>query len=269
MKTLNKIVLTLLAILLIAPICVNAKDDKKKKKEKKAYEWKMPEELSGNETIDTYLLTCDTLWTKVQSYAEGMTTYIYKTDTLRNVNGADYVMAHMENAEGQYLTKAATNWQFVEAITIGAEIVLDATNIGLQTASATMALPELGLKALSYGKYVKAGPKIIEKAGTEIKELATLRRVQYQGWKEMKTNAIDPATLNIWNEEQLENLKKCCFIKKLDTTTERELTAEEAAAQEALLGALTIEPAAEIEGQILDQDISDEELDKLLESEGV
>ena len=45
-----------------------------------------------------------------------MNTYTFKTDTLRDVNGADYVMAHMEDASGAYLTRGAVTWQLVNAI---------------------------------------------------------------------------------------------------------------------------------------------------------
>lgn len=266
MKTLSKVMIALMAMLMMVPMGVTAQKKEKKKKEKKAYEWKMPEQLSGDATIDEYLLSCDTLWNKVQSYTENMTTYIYKVDTLWNVNGAHYIMAHMETTGGQYLTRSAANWQLVEAITTGAEIVLDATNIGLQTASATMSLPNLGLKALSYAKYVKAGPNIIAKAGKEIKELASFRRSQWQSWKAMKTDAVDASTLGLWNEEQLKALEKCCFIKKLDTTTARELTPEELAAQEQLTGGLNITVAPEVEGQTLDNEPDD--LDALMEAEG-
>ena len=58
----------------------------------------------------------------------------------------------------------------------------------------------------------------------------------------------------------------CCFIKKLDTTTARELTPEELAAQEQLTGALNITVAPEVEGQTLDNE--PEDLDALMEAEG-
>ena len=266
MRTLSKVMIAVMAMLMMVPMGVSAQKKEKKKKEKKAYEWKMPEELSGDATVDAYLLACDTLWNKVQTYTENMTTYIYKVDTLWNVNGAHYVMAHMETSDGQYMTKSAANWQLVEAVMTGTNIVLDATNIGLQTANATMALPNLKLKALSYAKYVKAGPNIIAKATKEVKELASFRRSQWQSWKAMKTDAIDASTLGLWNEEQLKALEKCCFIKKLDTTTARELTPEELAAQEQLTGALNITVAPEEEGKTLDNEPDD--LDALMEAEG-
>ena len=251
MKNLSKVLIAVLAILLIAPVEMNAA---KKKKEKKPFTWELPNPLSGNADIDEYLLACDTLWNDIQKYSESMTTYTYKEDTLRNVNGADYVMAHMENATGEYLTRGAVAWQLVEAVTTGAEIVLDATNIGLQTAVATMALPELGMKAFTFGKYLKAGPKIIAMGGKEIKELATIRRAQLQSWKATKKDAVDAKDLGVWNEEQLKSLAKCCFIKKLDTNTTRELTETEKLEQEKLIGGLNITVEPEVLGQTLDDE---------------
>lgn len=265
MKTLSKVMVAMLAILILAPMNAEASKKEKKKKEKKKYEWVMPE-LSGNADFDLYLLTCDTVWNDVQKVAESMNTYTFKTDTLRDVNGADYVMAHMEDASGAYLTRGAVTWQLVNAIMQGTNIVLDIANIGVLTASATTALPDMGLQALSYGKYLKSGPKVIELCGAEIKQITAVRRQQYQQWKAMKEGAIDPATLGIWNEEQLKSLSKCCFITKLDKSVGRELTPEEVAAQEALMGGLNIAVAPEVEGETLDAE--PEDLDALMEAEG-
>lgn len=266
MKTLTKVMVAMLAVIMMLPVSADAQKKNDKKKEKKKFEWVMPE-LTGNDSFDQYLLSCDTIWNKTKVVAENMHTYTFKTDTLRGINGADYVMAHMEDASGAYLTRGAVTWQLIEAIKEGAGIVLDIANIGVLTAAATTALPGLGIKALSYGKYLKSGPKIMQGCGSEIKEIAAVRRQQYQQWKAMKEGAIDASTLGIWNEEQLKSLSKCCFITKLDTTTSRELTPEEVAAQEALMGGLNISVAPEVLGQTLDAE--PEDLDALMEAEGV
>lgn len=244
----TKVLVALLAILVMAPMAVEAK---KEKKAKKKYEWKMPEQLSGNETIDSYLLSCDTLWNDIQKYNENMTTYIFKTDTF-SVNGDLYVMSHMENASGEYLTRAAANWQLVEAVTLGIGIVADGVSIGAQTVSATAALPELGLGALSYAKYVKAGPNIIALAGKEIKELAALRRSQWQQWKSMKDGALDASSLGIWTEEQAKTYEKCCFIKKYEGDTAL-ISEEVAKARAEQLAAQELTIAPEDEAQKLEE----------------
>jgi len=229
MRKLTKTLIAILAVLVMAPMGAEAKKEKKRK-ERKEYEWKMPDKLSGNAVVDEYLLSCDTLWNDIQKYNESMTTYEFKSDTFA-VNGDIYIMSHMENAQGQYLTRAAANWQLFEAVTLGVSIVADGVLIGLQTANATLELPNLGLGALSYARYVKAGPNIIRLAGEEIKELASIRRGHWQQWKAMKEGAIDAKSLGIWTPEQAEVLQKSCFIKKYEGDTA--LISEEVTKQKA------------------------------------
>lgn len=232
MKRLTKALIALLAILIAAPMAVEAKNEKKK------FEWQLPAELSGNETFDSYLRSCDTLWNDIQKYNESMTTYIFKTDTF-SVNGQVYVMSHMENASGEYLTKAAANWQLVQAVTLGLSIVADGVSIGEKTVDAAKSMKKMGfLDALAWASYMKAGPTIIAMAGNEIKELAAIRRSQWQQWKAMKEGALDATSLGIWTPEQAKVLESCCFIKKYEGDTAliseevAKLRAEQLAAQE-------------------------------------
>lgn len=274
MEKLMKILVMLMAFFMVMPQSVSAQ--KKEKKEKKKFEWVMPD-LSGNETIDSYLLACDSLWTKVQNYAENMTTYVFKTDSIYSKQtGKWYIESHMENAEGKYLTRAASNWQLVEAIVSGTNVALEGVQIGAQTVSATTELPKLGLKALSYAKYVKVGPNIIGKATNEIKELATLRRSQWQQWKEMKNNAIDPETLGIWDEEALTIKRKCCFIKEIDdkdpaylilTEKYEQMTEEEkdALAENQANKMKDVSILPEEEGKTIEGEINDESFEKAME----
>ena len=184
-----------------------------KKKEKKKYEWKWDGKLSGNETVDQYLLSCDTLWTKIQNYREQIDQFDYKEDTLRFINGADttiYLAVHLENKEGQLFSKGVANWQLAQSIMSGVNIVLESTQIGLQTASATLALPNLGLGAISFAKYVKAGPNIIAIGMKEIKEIVQQRKYQWGQWKQAKEGA----------KISIDNLNKCFFIKKIEPQSE-------------------------------------------------
>ena len=72
----------------------------KKKKEKKAYEWKWDGELSGNETVDGYLLSCDTLWTEIQSYRKDIDQFDYVEDTL-TIHDKTYLVVHLERHLGK------------------------------------------------------------------------------------------------------------------------------------------------------------------------
>lgn len=132
--------------MLVAVPSVYAKD-KKEKKEKKEFEWTWDRTLSGNESMDGYLLAVDSIWYKMQDLKSMVETYTYKEDTIC-VNGKYYLAAHMEDAEGQYVTRGTVNWQLFNTIMLSTNIVLDATNVGLQTATASLALPSLGLKSL-------------------------------------------------------------------------------------------------------------------------
>ena len=98
MKTKNVIWMMLIVLLgcsFLVPDSVQAK-----KKEKKKYEWKWDGKLSGNETIDQYLLSCDTLWTKIQNYREQIDQFDYKEVELLFPNVKDtsyYFMVYLEN----------------------------------------------------------------------------------------------------------------------------------------------------------------------------
>lgn len=215
MKKLNCMLAVLLAVLVMVPTSMNAQDNKKKKKAKKEFVWDWDHVKSGNKDVDEYLMACDTLWNDITQYQENITAYEYKEDTLK-WGDKYYIMAWMQTKDNALLTKGAANWQLVESITSGISIVTNSVQIAAQTATATMSLPSLGLKALSYGKYVKAGPMIIGKAGKEIKEIVLLRKEQMNKWKAMRQDAIDPATVfTDMDPALLDKLSKSYFIKEL------------------------------------------------------
>lgn len=215
MKKFNYLLAVLLAVLVVIPTSMNAQGNKKKKKAKKEFVWDWDHKKSGNEDVDAYLMACDTLWNNITQYQENITAYEFKEDTFK-LGDKYYVQAWMQTKDNALLTKAAANWQLVESVTSGISIVANSVQIAAQTASATMALPSLGLKAFSYGKYVKAGPVIIGKAGKEIKEIVVLRKEQMNKWKAIRKDAIDPTTLFPDMDPTLLNkLSKSYFIKEL------------------------------------------------------
>ena len=63
--------------------------------------------------------------------------------------------------------------------------------MGVYTAAATAALPSLGLKSLSYGKYLKAGPNSIAAGGKEMKRIYTTARKQATQIKDLKAGIVD------------------------------------------------------------------------------
>ena len=187
------------------------------KKEKKGLKWEWDGTKSGNKTIDDYLVQIDTLYNKVQEYQKSIDSYVMKDTTLQ-LNGKWYQIAWMEDSQGQILTRATVNWQCVQAYTLGANIILDMTNAGLGSATASLALPELGLKALKFGKYVKGGPAVISEGTKAIKAVRGKWIANSRQWKAMKDGAIeDPSTIGYegFSTNFIEKLNKCFYIKEV------------------------------------------------------
>lgn len=205
-----------ICVMMALPTVSLAKDNK----EKKPFQWTWDKKLSGEKNVDEYLLSVDSIWDKMQNLAGMLETYTYKEDTI-SINGKYYLAAHMEDSKGNYVTRATVNWQFVESITLSFDIVTRATIVGLQTATATMSLPSLGMKALSYAKYVKAGPKILGLAGTGIKDIWTKRKQQASRWSGMKKSAVDMSTLGITlTDKQKETYNKSMYLIEINDASE-------------------------------------------------
>lgn len=195
---------SLLAVAMILALPQSSWADKKekKKKEKKPYEWVMPE-LSGNENIDKYLLACDTMFNEVKSYKESITFYEVKKIQITDANGT-VVTDENGNPKEVYAVVDENNTirgagqalaQYVQMTLAGTNLILSMANIGLLTTSATMSLPSLGLGALSYGKYIKAGPKLIGMASSEIKGIVKDCRAQARNIKAYKKNFSEKGEL--------------------------------------------------------------------------
>lgn len=215
--TICKFAMLLLAMLVAMPSEINAA---KEKKEKKPYEWNWDKKLSGNKGVDDYLLAVDSIWYKMKDLNMAMDRYEYKEDTIM-VNGKIYVAGHMEDSEGNYVTRGTVNWQFAQTTTLSADIVLEATQIALQTATATMSLPSLGMGALTYGKYVKAGPKVLGMATTGIKDIWHVAVAQAKRWNKMKKESVNPTA--VWEnltDKQKELCNKCIYIREVNDPEE-------------------------------------------------
>lgn len=187
------------------------------KKEKKGLKWEWDGTKSGNATIDQYLLQIDNLYNKVQEYQNSIDSYVLN-DTILPLNGKWYQIAWMEDSQGRILTRATVNWQCVQAYSVGANIILDMTNAGLGSATAALALPELGLKALKFGKYVKGGPAVISEGTKAIKAVRGKWIANSRKWKSMQDGAIkDPKTIGYdgFSDSFIQKLNKCFYIKEI------------------------------------------------------
>lgn len=183
----------------------------------KEIKWDWDGKTSGNEKIDNYLVNIDTLYNKMQAYKESMSSFEMKDDTLF-VNGKIYVMTHMESITGDLVSRSRVNWQCAQAGLEGGLIILDMTNASLSSASAVLELPNLGLKALKFAKYVKGGPAIISEGIKTIKSIRGQYMSNSRKWKSMKDGAIeDPSTIGYdgFTPEIVKKLNKCYYIKEV------------------------------------------------------
>jgi hypothetical protein len=173
----------------------------------------------------------DTLWNNIKEYQQLYETFTYKIDTLM-INGTPYLMAYMEDKDGNMATINRVNWQIYNCVLAGTNIVLDATNASLLTASATLALASMDfITAAAYAKYIKGGPMVIDKGMKEMKKMNEANKANKASWKAMKNGAIDPATLGIFSEEAVKKMKKCCRIKPIIETDPEYATVMEVSRQ--------------------------------------
>lgn len=199
MKKIISIILCALALGIVMPQAVMAekkeKKEKKDKKKKKAYVWEMPE-LTGNKEFDEYLLKCDTLNTRIRSYCDAITFY-----QMRPIVVTDNGQADGQEIDRQWCmvdtttnTLRSSNLAFsqnLQLILSYPSIALDMTGLAVYTASATTALPGLGLKSISYAKYLKAGPNIVADGGKEMKKIYKAARAQAKQIKDLKAGKVD------------------------------------------------------------------------------
>lgn len=216
----RKFVILALAMCTLS-ITVNAqKKEKKEKKPKteKTYEWNWDGTKSGNQQVDDYLVTIDTLWNQIQSYHEDMEAYQLKKDTL-TINDKYYIVVKMVTSDGSLVTRATCNWQLVNSIAKGVSIGSEAAKAAMMGASATTALPSLGLmKAATYAKYLKGAPNIISMATKEIKTVVGIQKKNARDWKDLKTGALDEEglkKLNYFDEKDIDKMKRCVYVREV------------------------------------------------------
>lgn len=201
MKHLINFMLLILAIAVVTPTSMQAQK-KKEKKEKKEFVWEMPE-LTKNKDFDKYLLTCDTLNSRIRAYCDSIVFYevkkIQETDANGNVimdeNGKPKEIYAVVDNENHIRGSKEAIFQYADMILSGTSIILDMANMTVLTASATTALPSLGLKALSYGKYLKAGPIMVKDGGVEIKEIVSKCRTQAKAIRAYKNSFTESGEL--------------------------------------------------------------------------
>ena len=130
----------------------------------------------------------------------------------------------MLNPKGQKVTQGQVNAQFVSATMDGMNLMLDMTNAGLESANAALALPQLGLNALKFGKYVKGGPAVISQGIKTVKDIRGKWQSNLRNWRNTKTDALtkkEVAELGYFSDEWIKKNFKCMRIKEADPLSEK------------------------------------------------
>lgn len=195
MKKLLTFVALSMCLGLIAPVQANNFVDKKEKKEKKKkakkpYVWVMPA-LTGNKDFDDYLKLCDDLNNKIVAYSDSIVFYEVAEVHVIDESGEKDIQYHVVDSAGNLRSANKAYQQNFDLIMAYPLIALDMTNLTLASSTATLALPDLGLNSLTYGKYLKAGPILIGRGGKEMKEIYKRARNQAKQIKALKEGKID------------------------------------------------------------------------------
>lgn len=210
MKKLFTILLCTLAMGIIMPQQTFAQDKKekkeKKKKDTKPYVWEMPE-LTGDEGFDNYLKTCDTIYHRIRTYSDSIVFYKVKKGIVNDKKtGEQKEVMGVFDDEGNYRSSGKALQQYAELTLQGTSLLADIALISVSSAAATASLPGLGMKALSYGKYIKAGPKIAQMGTQEVGEIVNMIKEQskairalrkgYNEEGQLKDASIDPSNID-------------------------------------------------------------------------
>jgi len=178
----------------VLPTTANAAD-KKEKKEKKAWKWEMPKKMSGDADLDLYLRTCDTLNTRVTSYLDSVTFYSVKVVNVKNDDGTIVQRRCVVDEDGHIRGSNEALAQYIAMTNSGLGLLNDLLKITAQTTSATAAIAGNPLLALSYGKYLKAGPKIAIEGGKTMKELMKRMNEQKKAIRKYKKDYTEAGEL--------------------------------------------------------------------------
>ncbi len=212
MKLSTKLFLACVITMLVLPLSPtlakkedgdNSEKKEKVKKERPPFVWTMPA-LTKNENFDEYLLTCDTLYNSITSFADHIPMYnvAYYQDVdpetgeaLFNEDGEPEYCAVIEDQNGVVRNAGGVMLQYTDIILTGTDILLNCTLVTTMSATAALELPALGVAALSYGKYIKAGPIIANMGLGEIKEIVENLKLQSASIKSLKEGSTTQGEL--------------------------------------------------------------------------
>lgn len=169
---------------------------KKEKKEKEAFDWEKvrPDKLSGDKDMDLYILTCDTMWTRIQSYKDSINFFTLDTVWATNNDGTLCKVVKIQDQDGTPRNFSESLKQGMDIVFTGTSIVLDAASITLLNTTAGLSLASNPLLAFKYGKCLKGGLNINKLAYNEVKEIVNATKKQMAETKSMRQSQMEGST---------------------------------------------------------------------------
>ena len=191
--------LYLFVIILLSSTCINNVDAQKKSKrnqDETSFNWKeeRPKSLSNVKEIDNYILYCDTIWDRIQSYRDSVTFFKIDTVEMCNYEGAPVYVVKIKDENNVERGFWSSMVQYLRWTASGIGITADAALINLSATTATAAITSNPLLALSYGKCLLAAPKISGIAFNEIKYITGNAKNQARIIKQLRENQTKDST---------------------------------------------------------------------------
>ncbi len=169
--------------------------DKKKKKDKQEKKeeivaWEMPKR-SGNKYIDDYLKDCDAVWKATKEYEKRKgTPYSLSTTYLQGDEGTVYKAVSFVDSRGQRLSINALIAENEKTISEGKSAKSSMSLMGLEKANASLALPELGFDAITYGKIIGQANKMVSQCEKSVDEVIAEKTAQNDALRVMQGKAL-------------------------------------------------------------------------------
>ena len=187
--------IALLGLLLI-PFASEAQKKEKKEKEKKEVEWPgLPEKFSQEKELDDYILSCDTVWNRMQTYRDSVIIFKIDSQLVYDENAKmHYYAVKIRDEEGTEKNFSSVLIQSLQLTATGINIIGDASIINLKVISATAVLVSKPLLSLTYGKYIKTGPQIAGMAYNEFKTIVEAKKEESRVIKALRANQSEKST---------------------------------------------------------------------------
>ena len=201
----TKMMAFMMVLAMMIPVATMAqkKEKNKNKKEKKEFVWQLPEKMTGIDDFDKYLLTCDTIYNRITTYRDSITFYSVKNiqlidkngNAVKTIAGQDSIITAVVDKDNNIRGTGEALMQYLDMTNTGLDILNDLLSITGETISATASLASNPLLAFSYGKYLKAGPKIVSMGGSTIKEILREIKTQKKAIRAYKKNYTEKGVL--------------------------------------------------------------------------